>query len=274
MNSVSLHEYHRPIHGISREVDFVIQGKVPDSDLASCEKARHFEIEAKLHKAILNLPSTNRALDKVLHGHRLRRLVGLVSLPTAMVHDIFSVPYHLARRKIASSRLSIKRKKVENDVLDEIMDSLCTSLEIIFKMLIRLGLKTPESLKRQIQDIRYLRLLTLARLLEAYRSRLAPAGTVYLVSQKRLPREHCSGIARLHFDQIHYLKEDFISIGLRSTENPRHTSAAIATWLPRVWQALNRSSVEDENELFCNLLKRMRNTHDTLSELILPVSKS
>ena len=274
MYSISAPKYsYGALYGISGEANDIIQGKAPLFDLNSCGRAGRFETEANLHKAILILSATSIARNEILHGRRLRRLVGLVSLPTAIAHDIFFTPYHLVQRRIALSRLSLERKKVESDVLDEILDGLCTSLEIILKILVRLGLETPGSLKRQMQDRRYLLLLTLARLLEAYGSRFAPAGTVYLASQKRLPREHCSGIARLHFDQIHDLKEDLIFVGLRSTEDLPHASAAIEMWLPRVWQALNGSLVEgDENQLFCNLLQRLRNTQDELPKLILPAS--
>jgi hypothetical protein len=276
MNSISPQYGYRAIYGISDEVNNIIQGESPFFDLNSCKRAGRFATKAKLHKAITTFPTaTSKALDEILHGRRPRRLVGLVSLPTAIIHDIFSAPYHQAQRRIALLRLSLERKKVENDVLDEILESLCTSLEIIFKMLVRLGLETPESLRQKMQDRRYLLLLTLARLLEGYGSRFAPAGTVYLATQKRLPREHCSGIARLHFDQIHHLKEELVFVGLRSTKDLPLASAAIETWLPRIWQALNKSSVEgDENQLFHNLVQRLRNTHDELPELILPVSKS
>lgn len=179
--------------------------------------------------------ATSKAQDKILHGRGLRRIAGLISLLTAIVHDIFSAPYHLAQRGIVLSQLSLERKKVENDIVDEILDSLMTSLEIIFKMLVRLGLETPESLKRQMNDSSYRRLLTLERLLEAYGSRFAPWGTVYLASRKRLSREHCSGIARLHFDQIYYLKDDLIAVGLRSPKGLSYISIAIERWLPRVW---------------------------------------
>lgn len=275
MNSISPPPYgYGALYGISREVNDIIRGDEPFFDLNSCAKARRFETEANLHKAMLIFPTaTSMAGYEILYGRRLRRLLGLASLPTAIAHDIFSTPYHLAQRGIALARLSRERKRVESDVLDEILESLGTGLEMICKMLVRLGLETPESLKRQMQDRRYLLLLTLARLLEAHGSRFAPVGTVYLASQKRLPRKHCSGIARLHFDQIHDLKEDLISAGLRSTQDLPHASVAIEMWLPRVWQALNGSLVEDdENQLFCNLLQKLRNTQDGLSRLILPAS--
>ena len=117
----------------------------------------------------------------------------------------------------------------------------------------------------------YCLFLTLARLLEAYGSRFAPPGTVYLASRKRLQREHCSGIARLHFDQIHNLKDDLIFAGLLPTQTLPDAAAAIEEWLPRVLQALKGSFVDrNENRLFCHVLQRLRETRDELPGLILP----
>jgi len=80
------------------------------------------------------------------------------------------------------------------------------------KILVILGLETPETLKRQMQDTGFYMFLVLVMFLEAYGSRFAPPGTVYLASQKRLPRGHCSGFARRQFDQIYGLKDDLISL--------------------------------------------------------------
>jgi hypothetical protein len=81
-------------------------------------------------------------------------------------------------------------------------------------MLVKLGLKTPESLRQKIQNKRYLLLLTLTRLLKGYGSCFAPVSTVYLALQKRLLREHCSGITCLYFNQIYYLKKELVFVSL------------------------------------------------------------
>ena len=110
-------------------------------------------------------------------------------------------------------------------------------------MLVNLSLETLESLKQQTHNGS--NLLALARLLEAFRSRFAPVGTVYLASQKRLRRVHCSGAGRLHSDQIHHLKEYLVFVG----KDLPDASARIEIWLPRVWKAPNELSVEgDENQ--------------------------
>jgi hypothetical protein len=118
-------------------------------------------------------------------------------------------------------------------------------------------------------------LLTLIRLLKGYGSCFAPAGTVYLTTQKRLLKEHCSSIARFYFNQIYYLKEKLVFVSLRLTKDLSLVSAVIKTWLFRIWQVLNKSSVKkNKNQLFHNLVQRLRNTHNKLLELILLVLKS
>ncbi|KAN0089256.1 hypothetical protein V8E51_019516 [Hyaloscypha variabilis] len=175
---------------------------------------------------------------------------------------------------VASSRSKYERKKAEKEVVDEILESLSISLEVVLKMVLRLGLETPGALQRQLQKGGFCLFLTLARLLEAYGSRFAPPGTVYLASRKRLQREHCSGIARLHFDQIHNLKDDLIYVASPPTQALPDAAAAIEEWLPRVLKALKGSFVDrNENRLFCHVLQRLRKTRDELAGLILPSYK-
>lgn len=153
--------------------------------------------------------------------------------------------------------------------MDEILDSLCISLEAVLLMLNRLDLGTPEILRREAQGDRFVLFATLARLLEAYASRFAPSGTVYLASRKRLSKDHCSGIARLHFDQIHELK-DLISIGLLPTETLLDASAVIEEWLPRVLRALKGPVMNsNENTLLYYFLQRIHQTRDDLPGLVL-----
>jgi hypothetical protein len=142
-------------------------------------------------------------------------------------------------------------------------------------MVARLGLETPKALQRQVRGGGYWLFLTLARLLEAYGSRFAPPGAVYLASRKRLQREHCSGIARLHFNQIHNSKDDLIFAGLLPIQTIPGAAAAIEEWLPRVLQALKGSFVDrNENRLFCHVLQRLQETRDELPRLILPKTEA
>ena len=171
--------------------------------------------------------------------------------------------YEMQKRYEFFDSLPFHQGEVEN----EILESLFISLEVVVEMLVRLGLETPETVKQQMQSRSYYLFLALARFLEAYGSRFAPRGTVYLASHKRLPREHCSGLTRLQFDQIHGLKEDLIFLP--------DASAAIEQWLPSAWQALNGSFVDrNENCLFHYVLQRLCQTRDELPRLILPASQN
>jgi hypothetical protein len=90
-------------------------------------------------------------------------------------------------------------------------------------------------------------------------------------SRKWLSKEHCSGIARFHFDQIHKLK-DLISAGSLPTETPLDVSAAIKEWLPRVMQVLKGSVVNRiENPLFYRFCQRIRQVRDDLPGLIFAI---
>ena len=261
--------------GISPELDEWIRGTAPERYLHSCEKISYLTNTANIHKSkLMRLAMTRLALRLVLGSHerdwrdpKSLRLLGLKSLPGAIVHDIIKPPYYLARMAIAISQSKHERRRVENEIEDEIFESLWVSLEVVMKMLVRLGLETPETVKQQMQGRGWYMFLALARFLEAYGSRFAPPGTVYLASRKRLPREHCSGLARLHFDQIHDLKDDLIFLP--------DTSAAIKQWLPRALRALKGLSVDrDENYLFDYILQRLCQTRDELPGLVLPASRN
>ena len=270
MNSISSSEYgYQATCGMSDEVSNIIRVKAPLIGLESCKRAHRFATEADWHKGVLALPTaTNRALEEMSNSLQRQHLKGVILLPFSMVYDVFSRSYHLFQKRIVLARLSLETRKVENDVLDEILNSLLTSLEMIFKMLVRLGLETPNSLGQQMQGSGY-SLLTLARLLEAYESRFAPRGTVHLASQKWLRKEHCSSIARLHFDQIHNLKDHLISAGLRSGEGLPGASVAIEKWLPGAWQALKYHSADTvEHQLFQKFAKELHRTRDELPDLL------
>jgi hypothetical protein len=132
----------------------------------------------------------------------------------------------------------------------------------MIKMFVRLGLETPETLKQQIQSRGYYLFLALARFIEAYSSRFTSLGIVYLTSQKRLLREHCSGLVRPYFDQIHGLKDDLLFLP--------DVLTTIEQWLPSVLQVLKGSFMDqDENRLFY-VLQRLCQTRDELPGLILP----
>jgi len=92
--------------------------------------------------------------------------------------------------------------------------------------------------------------------LEIYGPRFAPPGIVYLISRRRLQREHCSGIALLYFDQTHNFKDDLIFAGLLPTQALPGAAAVIEEWLRRALQALKGSFVSrNENRLFCQFCR-------------------
>lgn len=261
---------HRSVFGISHQVDEWIAGKTPYCYLNSCEEIYRLANTARRHRSKLTpLSSTRQAIDNAFYSCQLLRVVGVISLPTAIVHDIVKPPYHLTRMALALIQSKYERKKAENKILKEIIESLSLSLEAVLTMVVRLGLETREAVEQEIQDRGYYVYLTLARLLEAYGSRFAPSGTVYLATQKKLPKEHCSGIARLHFDQIHNLKDNLIFVDLFPAHSLTDASAVLERWLRRVLPALKESSVDrNEDDLSCHILQRLRKVRDELPGLL------
>ena len=258
------------VYGISPEVNEWITGTAPELYLYSCGKISYLTNIVNIHKSKLTpLAMTRLALQLVLYPRERDwrdpeslRMLGLRSLPAAIVYNIIKPPYHLARMAITFSQSKYELKRVENDVEDEILESLSISLRVVMKILVRLGLETPEILKQQIQSRGWYLYLALARFMEAYGSRFAPSGTVYLASRKRLPRGHCLGLARLHFDQIHGLRDDLMFLP--------DAFFAIEQWLSRALQVLKESFVDrDENCLFDYVLQRLCQTQDELPGLIL-----
>ncbi|KAH8790894.1 hypothetical protein F5882DRAFT_377238 [Hyaloscypha sp. PMI_1271] len=125
-------------------------------------------------------------------------------------------------------------------------------------------------LTREIQNQGFYLYLSLARVLEAYGSRFAPPGTVYLASEKRLPKGHCSSTARLHFDQIHKLKSNLLFVDLPPAYTLPDASTIVERWLRKVLPALKDSSVDmGEDDHFSHVLQRLRNIRDELSGLVL-----
>lgn len=223
-----------PLFNISH-MNALITGKAPYCYLDSCKKVYLLTSTARRHRSKLSpLPSTREAIKNAFSTHQQLRVVGLISLPATFAHDLLSLPYHLTQMAIAASRSIYERKKAESKILDEIMESLFLSLETVLKMVTRLGLETHEAVGQQIHSGGGYVYLTLARLVEAYGSRFAPSRTVYLASQKRLLKEHCSGIARLHFEQIHNLKESLMFVDLFPAHSFPDASAALECWLRRV----------------------------------------
>ncbi len=260
---------------ISHLVDEWIAGKTPYCYLDSCEKLFHLTNTVKRHKSRLTLlPSTREAVVSVFSSHRSLRVVGLISLPAAIIHDIVKPSYHISRMAIALSQSKYEKMKAENKISDEILESLSLSLEAVLRMVVRLGLETREAVEQQIQDQGFYLYQTLARLLEAYGSRFAPPGTVYLASKKRLPKGHCSGIARLHFNQIHKLKSSLLSVDLPPAHTISDASTVVEFWLRKFLPALKDPSVDmGEDDHFSHVLQRLRNIRDELTGLVLRLTE-
>jgi hypothetical protein len=110
----------------------------------------------------------------------------------------------------------------------------------------------------------------LARLLKAYRSRFAPPGTFYLISKKRLPKGHCSSIARLYFNQIHKLKSNLLSVDLPLVYTISNKSMVVKLWLCKFLPVLKNLSMDiGENNYFSHVLQILYNIRDELTGLVL-----
>ena len=150
MSSIQPPPYgHGAVYGISTQVDEWITGQAPSPYLNSCAKTSHLTNMATIHKSKLSpLAETRDTLQQVFcsrergrPNYEYLRLIRLKSLPTAIVHDLVKPPYYLARMAVALSRSKYERKKAENEVVDEILESLSISLEVVLKMAARLGLE-------------------------------------------------------------------------------------------------------------------------------------
>lgn len=257
------------LFGMSDEIDTWIAGRTPYCYLNSCEQVYHLTDTARQHRRKLTqVPSVIAAVKNASSSHQPLRTVWLMSLPAAIIHDVVAPPYHLTQMAIALSRSKLERIKSDAGILDEVLESLRLSLAAAFRMVTRLGLETHEAVERQVRNGEGHIFLAIARLLEAYGSRFAPSGTVFLASHKRLPREHCFGTARLHFGQIHDLKEDLRFVGLF----PAHDLDAFAVLercLRRVYPALQEPFAgSNEEPGFSHIVQRLRLVQDEMPGLI------
>ncbi|KAG9228671.1 hypothetical protein BJ875DRAFT_489637 [Amylocarpus encephaloides] len=257
------------ISEIEASFDQLIMGETHFPPLQSCYKIdRLIQQKDRYENNIKPLSATRNAFRGLFSPrsdgyppYQLLRIWGLVTLPAAIIGDMVKPPYYLAQIAVASSRSKRARKEVENQIINEAVASLHLGQQAVYEIVMRLNIETHEAWNQQIQDHGPYLSLTLARLLEAYGSRFAPPGTVYLASRKKLCREYCSGIASLHFDQIHKLKVDLISVEFLQVDGVTDPSAAITRWLPRVWKALKGPWVDEiESRSFYHILQRLHST--------------
>jgi hypothetical protein len=96
------------------------------------------------------LPLTREAANNAFSSHRLLRVVGLISLPMAIIHDVAKLLYYLAGMAIALSQSKYKRIKAEKEISDKILESLLLSLEAVLIIVVRLGLQTREDMEQEI----------------------------------------------------------------------------------------------------------------------------
>ncbi|KAH9205163.1 hypothetical protein DL95DRAFT_417643 [Leptodontidium sp. 2 PMI_412] len=227
---------------MSDEIDAWIAGRIPYCYLNSCEQVYHLTNTARRHRRKLTqVLSVITAAKNASSYHQRLRTVGLTSLPAAIVHDVVAPPYHLTQM---------------------------LSLAAAFRMVTRLGLETYEAVERQVLNGEGHIFLAIARLLEAYGSRFAPSGTVFLASYKRLLKEHCFGTARLHFEQIHDLKEVLMFVGLFPAQD-LDAFAVLERCLRRVFPALKEPFADsDEEPGFSHIVQRLRHVQDEMPGLI------
>ena len=69
-----------------------------------------------------------------------------MSLPTTVIYNIVKLSYYFTQMTIALLKSKYKTIIAGNKILEEIVNSLSISLEVVLKILIRLGLETPEAL--------------------------------------------------------------------------------------------------------------------------------
>ena len=113
-------------------------------------------------------------------------------------------------------------------------------------------------MERQVQNSEGHIFLAITRLLNTYESHFAPSDTVFLALHKRLPKEHCFDIARLHFEQIHNLKEDLKFIGLFPAHN-LDAFAMLKRCLRKVYPAFQKPFAgSNEEPGFFHIVQKLR----------------
>ncbi|KAK0113121.1 hypothetical protein ONS95_014825 [Cadophora gregata] len=257
------------LFGISDDIDAWIAGRTPYCYLSSCEQVYHFTNTARRHRRKLTqVPSVIEAVRNASSAHRRLRTVWLKSLPAAIIHDFVAPPYHLTQMAISLSRSKFERMRADAGILDEVLESLWLSLVTAVKMVTRLGLETHEAVERKFKNGEGHIFLVIARFLEAYGSRFAPSGTVFLASHKRLPKEHCFGTARLHFGQIHDLKGVLMFVGLFPAQD-LDAFAVLERCLRKVYPALQEPFADSDDEPgFSHIVQRLRHVQDEMPGLV------
>jgi hypothetical protein len=132
---------------------------------------------------------------------------------------------------------------VGREVFEDFLTSFSISLEARFIILIKLRFETLETLQQKIQDGDLDVFMGLARVLEAFASRCAPPGTIYLASGKTLSREYCPDVALGHFDHINNLKGNSSFADFLGKAIP--DMATFEEWLPSVMTVLKRSDWDE-----------------------------
>ncbi|CZT53523.1 uncharacterized protein RSE6_15144 [Rhynchosporium secalis] len=263
--------HHGTLIGISDDIDAWIAGRTPYCYLNSCEQVYLFRNTARRHRIKLSqVSSVIEAAKNVSGYYQQLRMVGLASLSGAVIHDVVSPPYHLTQMAVALIRSKLARMKAEAGILAEVLESLWLSLQAAFSMITTLGLDTREAVTKRVLDGEGYIFLAIARLLEAYGSRFAPSGTVFLASHKRLPKEHCFGTARIHFEQIHDLKEVIMFVDLFPAQD-LDAFGVLERCLRRVYPALKGSFADSdsyEEPGFSHIVQRLRYVQDRMPGLI------
>jgi hypothetical protein len=222
-------------YGITAEIDRAIIGRAPKKILESCNEIQSHLDERLSHASHISpLRETSKLLKSISSSYRDDRLnstlkiLDLKSFPRKFIHNITSAPLHCALLIAEIRRINTEQKKAEHGIFEDLLDSLEQATHSVFSMLVKLYLKTQDSLKAYISSpYGFGVFLALGMLFEAYGSRLAPANTLYLVSGHVLEREHCSGIALTYFNKVCKLREYMSSV---IEPSPEVVGADIQIW--------------------------------------------
>ncbi|CAG8973635.1 hypothetical protein HYALB_00002201 [Hymenoscyphus albidus] len=205
-------------YGISTEIDRAIIGLAPEIILECCHEIQSRLDKRRSHASHMSpLQETSRLFKRAFSSYRDgridSRILDLKSFPGRLLHNITSTPLHCALLIAEIHHVNTERKSVKHRLFEDLLDSLGKATHSVFSMLVKLYLKTQDSLKSYISSPHGFGVfLALGMLFEAYGSRLAPANTLYLVSGHVLEREHCSGIALAYFNKVCKLRESILSV--------------------------------------------------------------